>query len=38
MGTCKDNNGLDNKFEAFSLTEANSKLMTEDMDRIRDES
>lgn len=30
----KDSNGLDNKFEAFTLMEPNSPKMTEDMKEI----
>lgn len=30
-GTGKDANGLDNKFEAFTLTEVNSSKLTQDM-------
>jgi len=33
-GNMKDSNGLDNKFEAFTLMEPNSPKMTEDMKEI----
>ena len=35
MGNMKDDNGLDKKFEAFTLTEPNSKKMTQDIDDIK---
>jgi len=31
MGNLKDLNGLDNKFEAFTLTELNSNKLTQDI-------
>lgn len=37
MGNGKDANGLDNKFEAFTLTDQDSKKMTADMDLIKKE-
>ena len=33
-GNCKDANGLDNKFEAFTLTETNSDKMTADLRQL----
>jgi len=37
MGNGKDANGLDNKFEAFTLTDNDTKKMTADMDLIKKE-
>ena len=36
-GSLKDKNGLDNKFEAFTLTEPNSPKMTEDLKQLQKE-
>lgn len=36
MGNLKDSNGLDNKFEAFTLTELNSHKLTQDIQDIKD--
>ena len=36
-GTLKDANGLDNKFEAFTLTELNSPKMTDDIVQLQRE-
>jgi len=33
----KDSNGLDNKFEAFTLTDPNSPKMTEDLKTLQKE-
>ena len=35
MGTGKDANGLDNKFEAFTLTETNSDKLTADLRELK---
>lgn len=37
VGSGKDANGLDNKFEAFTLTETNSDKMTADMRALQKE-
>ena len=34
-GKLKDNNGLDNKFEAFTLTEPNSPKLTQDLNDMK---
>ena len=36
-GSLKDAHGLDNKFEAFTLTEPNSPKMTEDLKNLQKE-
>jgi len=35
MGSGKDANGLDNKFEAFTLTETNSDKLTQDIKALK---
>lgn len=37
QGTLKDSNGLDNKFEAFTLMDPNSPKMTEDLKALEKE-